>query len=354
VEEEVMLLDAATLDLAPRAPEILAALGGDQRFKLEMPAAHLEIVLPPLPDASAVAAALLDARRDLARACSSLGLVACAAGVHPFADPRGELNAGERYESMLAEFGNVAREQLVCALQVHVAVRPADRAMPVYNALRPYLPLLAALAANAPLFGGRDTGLASIRPTICERLPQQGLPPELTWESYARSMTDPARWWWELRPHPKHGTLEVRVPDAQTTVEEAAAVVAVVHALVATLATRCQARKHCGARHANIAVPGTLTIGARHTNIAVPGTRTLEDDRRAAFTYGSNGPLGARLRALLDAIEPVAAEQGTSERLATARAMAERGGGAARQRAVFERSGARGAVADLADRFLED
>jgi carboxylate-amine ligase len=340
VEEEVMLLDAETLDLAPRAAEVLEALGGDPRFKPEMPAAHLEIVLPPLAGAEEVAAALRTARRDLARACAPLGLRVAGGGAHPFAPPLGALNGGERYESMVEEFGDVARAQLVCALQVHVAVRPADRAMAVYNAMRPFLPLLAALAANAPVFEGRDTGLASVRPTICELLPQQGMPPALTWESFGELMTDPARWWWELRPHTRFGTLEVRVPDTQATVEEAAAVVAVVHALVAHLADpRCQARQHCG---------------ARHVHIAVPGTSTLEDDRRAAFTHGVSGPFVPRLHALLDTLEPVAARQGASAHLSTARRMVEAGGGAKRLRAAFAASGARGVVAELADRFVGD
>ncbi len=384
VEEEVMLLDARTLDLAPRAPDVLAALGGDPRFKLEMPAAHLEIVLPPLRSAAEVATALLDARRALAAACAPLGLRPAAAGVHPFAAALGELNPGPRYAAMLADFGDVARSQLVCALQVHVAVRPADRAMAVYNALREHLPLLAALAANSPVYEGRDTGLASVRPTICERLPQQGMPPALTWESLASSMTDPARWWWELRPHVKHGTLEIRVPDSQATVAEAAAIVAVAHALVATLGgqspqhegdsppnirgqspqhegdsppnirgqspqhegdspvnTRCQVRERCGARHVNIAVPGTGV-----------GSEGLEADRVLAYTQGVRGAVGERLRALLDAVEPAAAALGGAEHLREARAMVERGGGAQRQRAAFAQGGARAAALDLAERFL--
>ncbi|MDQ3742611.1 MAG: YbdK family carboxylate-amine ligase, partial [Actinomycetota bacterium] len=305
VEEELMLLDAETLDLAPRAPEVLAALGGDPRFKLEMPAAHIEIVLPPLGSAAEVAAALLAARRDLARACSSLGLRPAGAGVHPFAAPLGELNSAPRYDSMLAEFGDVARSQLVCALQVHVAVRPAERAMAVYNALRPFLPLLGALAANGPIHEGRDTGLASARPPICELLPQQGLPPELTWESYAERMTDPARWWWELRPHPVHGTLEVRVPDTQATVEEAAAVVAVVHALVATLAEGESPRAP--------ASPGETPSG----DLVDRPPADLEADRRAAYAHGASGPFVPRLHAVLDAIAPAAERLGTSAQLAS-------------------------------------
>ena len=321
VEEELMLLDARTLDLAPRAREVVDTLGGDPRFTLELPASQVEIVLPPLRSAAEVAPVLLAARRELAAACEPLGLRLAGAGVHPFAAPLGELNHGERYDRILREYGDVARAQLVFALQVHVCVRPADRAMSVYNALRSYLPLVAALAANAPLHDGRDTGLASVRPTISERLPRQGMPPPLTWESYADALgalDDPAQWWWELRPHPRFGTLEVRVPDTQATVAEACAVVAVVHALVASLAEGERPQAAAG--------------------------------RDAAFTHGAAGPLREPLRALLDALAP---RLGAAQ-LATARAMVDGGGGAERQRAVFARDGARGVVADLADRFLAE
>jgi carboxylate-amine ligase len=327
VEEELMLLDARTLDLAPRAPEVLAALGGDPRFKLEMPASQVEIVLPPLQSAAAVRAPLLAARRRLAEACAGLGLRPAGAGVHPFAAPVGELNRGERYERMLADFGDVARSQLVCALQVHVCVRPSARALAVHNALRAWLPAVAALAANAPVHDGRDTGLASVRPSISERLPRQGMPPALTWESYAEALgalPDPARWWWELRPHPRFGTLEVRVPDAQATVDEAVAVAAVVHALVAWVAED----------------PGRP-----------PPAGDLEADRRAAARHGAGGPFRARLHALLDELAPVARRLGCARELASARRMVAEGGGAGRQRAAFAGGGARRAVEDLADRF---
>ena len=152
----------------------------------------------------------------------------------------GELNPGDRYDTVAARFGDVARAQLVCALQVHVALGSAERTLAVYNALRGYLPELAALAANAPFHAGRDTGFASVRPLINGLLPRQSVPPAFaSWDEYADAIAwavpEPGSWWWELRPHLTFGTLEVRVCDAQTTLEEAAAVTAFVHCLVAWL-----------------------------------------------------------------------------------------------------------------------
>ena len=134
------------------------------------------------------------------------------------------------------------------ALSLTVAVGGHARTLAVYNALRSFLPELAALAANAPFYAGQDTRLASVRPKICDLLPRQGIPPAIqSWDAYvealgwgasAGALPAPGRWWWELRPHPAHGTLELRVPDSQVTVADAAAVAAVAHCLVGWLAAR--------------------------------------------------------------------------------------------------------------------
>ena len=205
-----MLLDPETLDLTPRARELAERTKGDGRFKLEMPAAQFEIASPALRNAAAAADFLRDARRDLARHADGIASLACA-GVHPFGDVEGDLNAGERYKRVAAEYGRFARRQLVFGLQVHVAVRPAAKALAVYNGMRSYLPHLLALAANSPFYRGQDTGLAAIRPKLCELLPRQGVPPALdSWDDYAQALAwgaraggvaDPGVWWWELRPH---------------------------------------------------------------------------------------------------------------------------------------------------------
>ena len=247
LEEELMLLDPSTLDLLPRACDVLDLVSGDPRFKPELPAAQMEIVTPPCESVALAVSVLGGARRDLSVASAGVGPLA-AAGVHPFASAVGELNSGPRYDLTAGEYGEIARRQLVCAFQVHVAVGGASRSLAVYNALRSYLPELGALAANAPYFEGRDTGLASIRPKISELLPRQGVPPAfsswdafasaLAWGARAGAVPEPRRWWWELRPHPSYGTLEVRVPDSQARLEDAWAIAEVVHSLTAWLAAR--------------------------------------------------------------------------------------------------------------------
>jgi carboxylate-amine ligase len=344
VEEELMLLAPETLDLAPCAPAVLARLVGDVRYKPELPAAQLEIVGRPAATVPEAAAELLRARRDLARAAEGLARPA-GAGVHPFASGIGVVSPGERYEQITAELGSVARRQLVFGLHVHVAVSGADCALAVYNALREELPALAALAGASPFYEGRDTRLASVRPELSGLLPRQGIPPAFAdFEAYARALAwrgargafVDARWWWEARLHPVHGTLEVRVPDTQATVGETAAVAAVVHALVATLVDRHDA--------------GDLPAPAETWRIA--------ENRWSACRHGVAGPwvdvrsgaattIRRHAETLLDDLRPAAERLGCAAQLDAARTSLD-DPPAARARVL----GPHALAVSLAERFL--
>jgi carboxylate-amine ligase len=326
LEEELMLLDAETLDLAPRAPEAIEALGGDPRFKLEMPAAQLEIVTAPHATVAKAAHELAQSRAALAAA----GFCLAGAGAHPFAAGAGPLNPGARYDAIGAEYASVARRQLVFGLHVHVAIRGADRALAVYNALRSHLPELAALAANAPFYERRDSGLASVRSRISGLLPRQGVPPAFdSFGAYAEALrwcgfADPRQWWWELRLHPVLGTVEVRVPDTQRTVEETAAIGAVVHALVTRLAER-----HDGGER--LPVAESWRIDQNRWSACRHGL----DGEMADLETGERRPTRERVAALLD-------ELGVAM---------PPGDGAARQRRIAAERGLHGLVAWLADGF---
>ena len=223
----------------------------------------------------------------------------------------------------------------------------------MYNAAREYLPWLGALAANSPFYEGRDIGLASVRAKLGQLLPRQGVPPALeSWEAYSAALDwgvasgafpDPGSWWYELRPHPRFGTLELRVPDGQATVGDAAAIAAVAQALVAWLAERHDA--------------GDIT--------PVPPAPSwqIEENRWSACRYGVEGqmadlqtgairPTRDCLHDLLDALEPVALRLEAGAGLARARELVEVNGAMA-QRRVADEDGI-GAVAGwLANRFLE-
>ena len=194
--------------------------------------------------------ALRAARRDLSAAAAPLGRL-MTAGAHPTTAELGKLTDDPRYVRTLQEYGDRARRQLVSGLHLHVSLGGADRTLAVYNALRSHLPELAALAANAPFHAGRDTGLASIRPTIAVGLQRQGVPPAIeSWEWFADALSwgersdtvpDARRWWFELRLHATYGTLELRAPDAQSSVDDVHGVAAFAFALIHALAARFDA-----------------------------------------------------------------------------------------------------------------
>ena len=349
VEEEIMLLDPATLDLVPRVDELLRRLDGDPRFKPELPAAQIEIVTAPHTTAGAVLAQLAAARHDLARAAGD-EIALAVAGAHPFAAEAGDLNSAPRYGAIREEYGIVAGRQLVTALQVHVAIGGADRSLAVYNALRCHLPEILALAANAPYQGGVDTGLATVRPAVCLQLPRQGVPPhlhsweqfagELAWGARAGSLADPSRWWWELRPHPVHGTLELRVPDAQTTVAEAAGIVAFVQALCARLADQVDAGKP-------VPAPPTWRIAENRWSAMRYGVEGMLADLRS----GERRPTRERLEELVDEVAPYAQRLGCADLLDSTRELVVRNG-ALRQREVAHRQGAYGLLEWMRGQFL--
>jgi glutamate---cysteine ligase / carboxylate-amine ligase len=340
LEEEVMLLDPVTLDLAPLAPRIVGS-----GLKLELPASQLEIATEPAASVAEAVAELAAGRRRLVSLAGSSARPA-AAGVHPFSAPLGSLNAGERYDAILADYGDVARSQLVCALQVHVAVGGADATLAVHNALRGHLPELAALAANAPFHAGRDTGFASVRPLISGLLPRQGVPPAIpSWEAFAETLRwgrasgavdEPRRWWWELRPHLTFGTLEVRVCDTQTTVGEAAAVAAFAYSLVGWLLERFSAGE-------SLEAPETWRIAENR----FAACRWGVEGRFADLVTGEQRPVRDVLRARLAELAPVAARLGCD--LEGTYALVERNG-ALRQREV----GLAGVTGWLADQFLAE
>jgi carboxylate-amine ligase len=341
IEEELFLLDGETLDLLPQAREVLERIPGDPRFKLELPASQLEIVTPPCRDVTTAVDALAAARRDLATAAAPLGRL-MTAGAHPFAAELGTLTDDPRYQRTLDEYGARARRQLVSGLHLHVSLGGAERTLAVYNALRSHLPELAALAANAPFHAGQDTGLASIRPTISVQLQRQGVPPAIeSWEWFAQALTwgaaadtvpDARRWWFELRLHATFGTLELRAPDAQSSVDDVCGVAAFAHGLIDSLAARHDAGEP----------------------LPVADAWRIDENRWAAMRDGVEGTLadletGERVNtrelliARLEALPPAPGLEHT-------RALIE-ANGAIRARAIAADSGVRGVAAWLADRF---
>ena len=344
VEEELMLLSPATLDLEPVNDQVLAKVGRDSCFRPELRASQIEIVTPVCASAVEIGAELENARRRLIAATDGMARVA-AAGTHPFSADWGEANSAERYRLIEDEYAWAARRSMVCGLHVHVAVGGAERSLAAFNALRSLLPEIAALAANSPFFQGEDTGLCSIRPKL-NHFPRTGVPPAFaSWEEFAAFVNwgrsgglfpDGTFLWWDLRPHPVHGTLELRAADSQTRVEDAAAIAALVQCAVAWLAGRHDSGE----------------------SLPVHDSHRIAENSWRAMRYGVSGflvdldsgrrePTRERVGRLLDELGDQARRLGCQDELAGVRVLLA-GNGADRQRYVAEREGMTGVVRWLA------
>jgi len=352
VEEELMLLDPLTHDLLPTGPEVVGR-AADVRVRTELPAAQVELVTPVCGDTASLHRALLGGRRRLLEATGGRARPA-GAGTHPFAAAEGPLSPGERYEAISQEYQWAARRGLAWGLHVHVAVPGAQRALAVHDALREWLPLVAALAGNSPFHEGCDTGLHAVRPKIAEGFPRQGVAPAWgTWEAYAsflewsaapgKSALDASRdLWWEVRLHPVHGTIEVRVCDQPATARVAAALAAVIQALCGTLA----------ARHDAGELPPPMS------------RERIEENRWRALRHGLEGSLlgldgpGPRptltlAAQLLADLAPMAERCGSLEQLVAAEDLLSRTG-STEQRELAEKHGIREVARILADRFEDE
>jgi glutamate---cysteine ligase / carboxylate-amine ligase len=345
LEEELILLDPTTLLPANEIEEALVRLE-DDRFTYELRSAQLEARTKACATVSDATRELQGARLLAADRLAGFTRIA-AAGVHPVSTLPIEITERDRYREIAAGCPWAVREGLPCGLHVHVAIEGAARALAIYNAARAFLPELAALAANSPFLAGRDTGLASSRLRLNEAFPRSGIPPAFhSWTEYAEFVAwgisgghfpDQSYLWWDLRLHPVHGTLEFRVADAQTRIEEAGAVAAVCQALVASLAARYDAGDE-------------LPVHSSH-RIAENRWGAVRDGLEGALADLDTGiPVAARTRigAVLAALEPVAEVLGSRNELLAAWALLEENG-AARQRRIASRDGLAANVRIVAD-----
>lgn len=346
VEEELMLVDPETFELVPAAGEVLARMDRDPRFVEELRPSQIEIVTRVCLTAHDACRELAAGRRDLVAALGGdVRLLAC--GTHPASSSWGDVTEGERYRLIGDEYTWAAKRSLACGLHVHVGVAGADTALAVYNALRSYLPILAALGANSTFFEGRDTGMASIRSKLNEAFPRSGVPPAFAdWEALVRFaewgrrgglFPDVSHLWWDIRPSLKHGTIEIRVCDTQTYVSDASAIVALIQSLAVWLAERHD----------------------RGESLPVHETHWIAENAWRAHRFGVRGwlvdldtgrptPTRELVSRLLDQLAPVAGEYDAVDHLHDVRALLA-GNGSDRQRYVHGQRGVAGLTSWLVD-----
>ncbi len=247
VEEEVMLLDAESLAPVGAVRELLAEMEGldlPGTVKTELHASVVELTTGICSSVDEAVEAIGVLRARTSEGLEALGLVMAAAGSHPFAEPEElPITDEKRYVEMVGYAGVTARRQGVNGLHVHVGMPGADECMRTLETLLPWMPLVLALSANSPYLSGRATGLASNRAEILAQLPRSGAPPVFDgysgWETWIEGlvatglMKDYTQVWWDVRPHPRFGTLEIRMPDQPTGLDRTAGFVALLSDLCA-------------------------------------------------------------------------------------------------------------------------
>ncbi len=249
VEEEYMLLDAGTFELAGKIDDVLAALPAEQWAARVMP----ELFESSAEVATGICRGVDDARRDLteirqglAGVLHGLGLRLGSSSAHPFSLTENQrITPRDRYRYLLEQLQYVARRELVFGMHVHVAVPDPIACLQVMEGLLIELPVLLALSTNSPFWRGRPTGLQSTRTAVFAAFPRSGLPPRfdsyddyvetISWLESTGAIGDYTHIWWDLRPHPRFGTLEIRVMDVQFDLDATMALAAYVQSAVAEL-----------------------------------------------------------------------------------------------------------------------
>src|ERR687892_701206 len=340
VEEEYMLLDPETFDLGQHVDTVLTAVENGEvieRIGPELMQSVVEISTPVCRTAGDVDAELRKFRSYVTGIAREQGLRVGSAGTHPFSlFERQRITARDRYRALVDQMQYVARRELIFGLHIHVAVDDPEKAIQVVNGLLVELASLLALSANSPFWRGEPTGLSSSRQMVFAAFPRSGPPPRFKdYADYAEvvgqlektgCIADYTHIWWDIRPHPRFGTIEVRVMDAITRVEETVAITAYVQALVKYYSERFDAGGELPSYH-RILTTENKWLGARY-GLEAP-VMDLATGRR------NRVPIAQLIRRVLREIEPHARELGSERELEGIREILDRGNGADRQLRVF-------------------
>jgi carboxylate-amine ligase len=335
IEEELMILDSESYDLV-NAIESLVEDAPDGEIKPELMESVLEIATAPCKDAREAGDQLRALRRQVSDTAERHGLCIGSAGTHPFAmweDQR--ISSAERYRELVSALRFVARQEIIFGLHVHVGLDDADKAIHVTNGMRVHVPVLLALSANSPFWRAQATGLASTRMPIFRAFPRTGMPPTYTdWADYesrigfmveSGAIKDYTFLWYDVRPHPNFGTVEIRAMDAQTRVEHTLGLAALIQAMVKELAEHYDSGQEL-ARYPYEMLEENRWLAARHgldgELVDLPHKRLVSTKELA--------------RRLFDRLRPHAQDLGAELEFDGLEDIIERGDGATRQRMVFE------------------
>ena len=357
VEMELEIVDVESRELVSAATDILGDLGQDHPDGVHPKAKH-ELFECTIEIVTGVCTTVEEARRDLegslaeVRAQASLrGMSLLCSGTHPFSNWADQtISPNPRYFKLVEEMRWMAERLQIFGIHVHVGVRSPEKVVAIANALSFYIPHFLALSASSPYWSGHDTGLASSRSKVFEGLPTAGLPePIENWTDFERYMetlvsaeaiSTVREVWWDIRPHPDFGTIELRMCDGLPTLTEVTAVAALAQSLVDRL---------------------DALIDHGHT-LTAPAPWIVRQNKWRAARHGLEADLivdeqGRRVHVrdqiaqLVDEVTPAARRLGCLEELGAVRGILERGASYQRQRAVVE---AGGSLRDVVDSLVDE
>ena len=340
VEEEYMLLDGETFDLVQHVDTVLAAVVGHELEPVinpELMQSVLEIATPVCHTPSEVADQLRRIRAYVIDVAREQGMRVGSAGTHPFSlFERQRITARDRYRALVDQMQYVARRELIFGLHIHVAVDDAEKAIQVVNGLLPHLGPLLALSASSPFWRGEPTGLRSSRQMVFAAFPRSGPPPRFKdYNDYAEvvgqlektgCIADYTHIWWDIRLHPRLGTIEIRICDAITRLEDVVALVAYCQALVKLLSERFERGEEIPSYHRILTTENKWLAGRYGLEAPLMDLATGRRNRIQMTQL---------IKRTLKEIEPHARELGSERELEGIEAILRNGNGADRQLRVF-------------------
>ncbi|MQA95021.1 MAG: glutamate--cysteine ligase [Streptosporangiales bacterium] len=361
IEWELQLVDTETKHLRQEAQEVLAALPGLSEVEDTPPLRH-ELMQCTVEVVTGISETVSEAKSDLAATIGQLqsevgrrGMALACAGSHPIDDWRDQVMAPiQRYGELVEQMQWLARRILTFGVHVHVGVRAKDKAIPIVNALSAYLPHFLALTASSPYWGGHDTGLASSRSIVFGSLPTAGPPHQLAdWTEFEEYMDTLLRAgtirsikevWWDVRPHPDFGTVEIRMFDGIPTMREVGMAAALTQSLVRLFDQQLD-RGYKLPKHPSWVVRDNKWRATRYGLDAM----IITDES------GTTAPIRDELYELVRELRPVAERLDCADELEVATEVLEQGASYERQRSIVAEGGdLSDVVGALTTEFRED
>jgi len=341
VEEEFQIVDPATCELRSHVSQLVSAASPDiiEQVKNEMHQSIVETGTNICQNVAELRIEMHRTRGELVAAAERAGLQVAAAGTHPFSSWIDQvISPGERYQNIIEELQQLARSLLIFGMHVHVAMPDKQSTIDMMNMVRYFLPHLLALSTSSPFWMGRNTGLKSFRTTVFRRFPRTGVPEQFeSWSAYEHfvdllvklhCIDNGKKIWWDVRPHPTFGTLEFRMCDVATKVEEAVAIAALTQAIVVKL----------------------YKLSTSNQSWRLYRRALIEENKWRAARYGIEGklidfgkeeevPMRSLIPELLELVDDVLDELGSRSAVEYVNTILNEGTSAERQLRVYQQTG---------------